>query len=105
MGKSKIKVIGIVGEPLDSTLRHFLSISKNQHDILLVEDIEKHIAITIKDEVVPFPKPDPNPIQSYIYGKQFVCKGKHQYREVKIEKQEGLIHSEWICQCGKKLYK
>lgn len=33
-----------------------------------------------------------------IYNKQWVCKGKHQYREVKANG-----NSEWICQCGKQL--
>lgn len=35
------------------------------------------------------------PTDINIYGnKSFVCKGKHQYREV---------GNEWVCQCGRKL--
>jgi hypothetical protein len=34
--------------------------------------------------------------------KEWICKGKHQYRQV-LEKGEGHTISTWICQCGKKL--
>ena len=33
-----------------------------------------------------------------IQGTQFVCKGKHQYREVVKDSV-----STWVCQCGRKL--
>lgn len=33
-----------------------------------------------------------------INGKQWVCKGKHQYRQVITDNI-----SEWVCQCGKSL--
>lgn len=34
--------------------------------------------------------------------KEFVCKGKHQYREVR--EQEGVvINTKWVCQCGRSL--
>ncbi len=35
-------------------------------------------------------------------GKQFICKGKHQYKEV-ITKNGNFHRSTWICQCGRKL--
>lgn len=33
----------------------------------------------------------------------FVCKGKHQYREVRNRSKEmdGFIEVSWVCQCGK----
>jgi superfamily II DNA or RNA helicase len=34
------------------------------------------------------------PLPPIFEDKQFVCKGKHQYRDVK---------GKWICQCGKSL--
>lgn len=34
------------------------------------------------------------PILKYVDGKEFICKGKHQYREVK---------GKWVCQCGRVL--
>ena len=33
--------------------------------------------------------------------KKFICKGKHQYREVKKEQKDGLTYVQWECQCGK----
>ena len=33
--------------------------------------------------------------------KKFICKGKHQYREVKEKQEGGLIYVKWQCQCGK----
>lgn len=34
--------------------------------------------------------------------KEWVCKGRHQYREVK-EQDGSLIKVRWVCQCGKSL--
>lgn len=34
--------------------------------------------------------------------KEWICKGKHQYREQK-EQDGSLIKVSWVCQCGKKL--
>jgi len=39
---------------------------------------------------------------NYYGGKEFICKGKHQYREVKTE-SDGYTSVEWICQCGRKI--
>lgn len=36
------------------------------------------------------------PIANY-YGKEFVCKGRHEYRRVV---NDNLV--EWVCQCGRK---
>lgn len=36
------------------------------------------------------------------YVKQFICKGKHQYRETRV-KEGNMILSTWTCQCGRKL--
>lgn len=35
------------------------------------------------------------------YVKQFICKGKHQYRETRLKKGN-MILSIWTCQCGRK---
>ena len=35
-------------------------------------------------------------------GRQFICKGKHQYREVR-EHEGSVIKCKWICQCGRKI--
>jgi hypothetical protein len=34
------------------------------------------------------------PILKYVDGKEFICKGEHQYRQVE---------EKWICQCGRVL--
>jgi hypothetical protein len=33
---------------------------------------------------------------------EFVCKGKHQYREVR-EQKDGVTNVYWVCQCGRTL--
>lgn len=35
-------------------------------------------------------------------GKKFVCKGLHQYREVRTQ-ENNEIKSIWVCQCGRQL--
>lgn len=48
-----------------------------------------------------------NPYPLKMEGKQFKCKGKHQYRlsdTIKDERENGTISKEvWSCQCGKVL--
>ena len=34
--------------------------------------------------------------------KEWVCKGRHQYRQV-TEQQDGLVTVKWVCQCGRSL--
>jgi hypothetical protein len=50
--------------------------------------------------------PYPFKENEFYNGKQFVCKGKHQYREVQEREDVGegiLIKSTWICECGRVL--
>lgn len=66
-------------------------------------------------EQLPFPKSEPfilrNPyppeLKNVYEGKQFECKGKHQYRlvdTVKKDMGESVLVTEiWKCQCGKVL--
>lgn len=50
---------------------------------------------------------EPPPFISPYVGKEFYCKGKHQYREVKKKITDGdgcvYIKVDWVCQCGRKL--
>ena len=65
-----------------------------------------------KTEQLPFPKSEPiiysrqEPVEcpSVFKGSPFVCKGKHEYREV-LTKEDNLTHSNWICQCERILGK
>lgn len=45
---------------------------------------------------------EPSPMMHYDSGKEWVCKGKHQYREV-TSKEGSLIKTKWVCQCGRVL--
>ena len=45
----------------------------------------------------PFVLHNPYPLKGYNEGREFICKGKHQYKKVV---KENLV--EWICQCGRK---
>ena len=40
------------------------------------------------------------PMPDLFEGRQFICKGKHQYREVR-EHEGSVIKCKWICQCGR----
>ena len=79
-----------------------------RHNDVIIVDAEN-----IKEQL-PFPKSEPfilhNPyppeLKNVYEGMQFVCKGKHQYREVKVKEElnEGtFIKVSWVCQCGRKL--
>ena len=80
------------------------------HNDMIIIDAEN-----VKKEQLPFPKSEPfilhNPyppeLKSVYEGKQFECKGKHQYRlvdTVKKDMGEGVLVTEiWKCQCGKVL--
>lgn len=41
-------------------------------------------------------------MQSHSDEKKFVCKGKHQYREI-VERDGSIISSKWVCECGRSL--
>ena len=69
---------------------------------LIAEKGFKDALIVTPEEAkqLPFPKSEPYVIQKVpeikdLYGgKEFVCKGRHEYRQ----ENDG-----WICQCGRKL--
>ena len=76
---------------------------------LLEHDEFKHKLVVSPEQAMESSYIQPNESMIYnthmplIYGeKQFICKGKHQYREVKT-KEDNLTISKWVCQCGRKL--
>lgn len=40
-------------------------------------------------------------ILKYVDEKEFICKGKHQYRKVEEEQASGGVFVKWVCQCGR----
>lgn len=72
---------------------------------VIVVDAEK------TKEQLPFPKSEPfiiqapHPMINPYGGKEFVCKGRHEYRLVDTVKKEmgngTLVTEIWKCQCGK----
>ena len=100
--EDKTIIIGHVGT--GKSVHHLMP----EHSILVV-DTEK--------EQLPFPKDEPyiinNPYSRILddipflrginEGKQFICKGKHQYREVTEELNDGISKRNWVCQCGRNL--
>lgn len=80
-------------------------------DVLSVKNTLSNLGhndvIIIPQEAEPFPKSEPYTIHTLSPkgGKQFICKGKHEYRKVerKEEFENGsIVKVEWICQCGRK---
>lgn len=106
--KEKIIVIGSGG--LGGTAS--MSKMKELGEELIVVYNAEQLDELMKDKGIDFNKPIPyvNPYSNLpkinehgYYEKEFVCKGKHQYREKKVQIQEGLIQSQWICQCGRNM--
>jgi len=81
----------------------------------ILQKIEKSIVVVSPEEAenLPFPKSEPfiisNPYAaSKLTGEDsFICKGIHQYREVKTKENDGeggvFIKVDWVCQCGRKI--
>lgn len=101
--------IVIVGAGTESHLVGRVIAHLMPNDVIIVD------AENVKKEQLTFPQSEPfilhNPyppeLKSIYEGKQFVCKGKHQYRltdTVKKDMGEGVLVTEiWECQCGKVL--
>jgi hypothetical protein len=73
----------------------------------ILEKMDKAILVSPEEaKQLPFPKSEPliinNPYPIETVKDQFICKGKHQYREVRTT-ENNVTKVEWICQCGKKL--
>lgn len=72
---------------------------------VIVVDAEKAKEQLMFPKNEPFIIHAPPPIIDLYGGKEFVCKGKHQYRLVDTAKKEmgngSLVTEIWKCQCGK----
>ena len=77
------------------------------NDVILVSPQEATQLNLTNPSSYPFVLSNPYPLK--MEGKQFKCKGKHQYRlsdTIKDEREYGTITKEvWSCQCGKVLGK
>lgn len=92
----------IVGTGNDAALGAKIAMCNVEHSnlIMITPDEAKQLAAP---ENKPFVITNPHPVGGYFTGgKQFVCKGKHEYREVKNE-SDGYIIIKWVCQCGRQL--
>jgi len=86
-----MKKVGIIGH-----VNHGLTtLPKEIHDKLEKEFYEREVNDIISYVI--------KPTHQYFEGKQFVCKGKHQYTETKIDESDGTISIKWICQCGRNM--
>lgn len=105
MDKPKVIIVGMPHFESRKELELYNKI-KEDSDIIFINDIND----IHKDNVVvdnPFgtpPIPYTNPYNKslFISSHDKVCKNNHEYKEV-ITKENNIIHSEWICQCGRKL--
>jgi len=68
---------------------------KNECNVVMVDSPEPSFLKDIKPIAITAP---------YKFGeKEFKCKGKHQYREVKETQDDGFIAVSWVCQCGRNI--
>lgn len=81
------------------------TISSALESVLDKHDFGIHEASEILKEGIPsYAIPfELGPRLHFNEGKQFVCKGKHQYRDFKNETSENVFTSIWVCQCGRKI--
>ncbi len=93
-----------------------VGLSAKDHLIELIQDkIGENVVIVSPQEgrELKFPESEPfviknihPPLLSIPGEKQFICNGRHQYREVKNKVPDGdgvFIKVEWVCQCGRKI--
>lgn len=97
----KNKTIAIVASHMAADTTRLQSMLEKDNDVIIVDANTK--AEELKNQFGPAPIPyKMNPALLTIPENRFICKGKHQYREVK--QQDGSqIKVRWICQCGREL--
>lgn len=83
--------IVIVGAGVNSKIDQ---LSINISEALQYIDVNSEKLGLPLNELPPIPYVNHYLPEIHNQGKQFICKGKHQYREVK---------GKWICQCGRML--
>lgn len=104
---SRINHLAIIGMgDLNSGLVEAISNAAKRpgNDIIIVVDNEKpelnyFDEMCFKNDQL---KKEQFKIESILSGeKKFICKGKHQYREVRTT-EGNLIKSSWVCECGRR---
>jgi len=90
-----MKKVAIIGHDLglsSTTAALIKSLEDKGHEVVVIDSPDEA-------KQLPFPKSEPliirnpYPIKEVMTG-DFVCKGKHQYKEV---------NGQWICQCGRNI--
>lgn len=95
--KDRLGTIGIIDHSIIATAMSL--VDKTKAEVVVVDDgkdISSLASMKVKEtqQLVEMLK--------YPGEKVFVCKGKHQYREV-VTEDGNIIKGQWICQCGRKL--
>ena len=71
----------------------------SQYDVEIFNDIDKQNSLlSLIDPYVI----NNYPLETLSGQKDFICKGKHQYREVR-ETNDNVTTVNWVCQCGRKV--
>lgn len=100
MKDKHILVASHIGVGRTTVIAEVLAHKHHNDVIIMTPERAKQEAMFPKSEPIVY-KTNP-PLPQIFEGKKLVCKGKHQYREVK-EKDGSLIKVRWVCQCGKSL--
>lgn len=102
---NKIAIVG--GDEMGKTAMYAALQERGLNDvqIITVDEAQDMVAASSFNPIdKPFIIHAQPKVEFYPEQKQFVCKGKHQYRQV-LEESEGYTTSTWVCQCGEKLKK
>ena len=91
------KLVIIVGSGVAETFKTALYESRLLKTFVPINNLETTSSMDFSEPIAYNARP---PIPDLFEGKQFICKGKHQYREVR-EQEGSIIKCKWICQCGR----
>ena len=83
------KLVIIVGSGVAETFKTALYESRLLKTFVPINNLETTSSMDFSEPIAYNSRP---PIPDIFGGKEFVCKGKHQYSQ---------IEKEWICQCGR----
>lgn len=105
MENKKVAIIGggHMDAQMSKVITEYMKVSMDEVIILDPADLknnQQEINVVFDNPPIPY-KAAPK-LESFFGEKEFKCKGKHQYREVKTE-SDGYTSVSWICQCGRKL--
>lgn len=93
--------IAIIGAGQDkAAIAAALAQQGHNNVIIMTPDEAKEYADNPLKRATDVYKIEAPPILKYVDEKEFICKGKHQYRKVEEEQACGGVYVKWVCQCG-----